>query len=251
MNSNTSNLPAVKIFCYNGSEIRNIQDNDGKIWFVAKDIAQKLDYSEATINNAITTLFGAVPDIWKGKKRIFDTTGREQDMLCVTENGAYFFLARSDKPGALQFQMWLAGEVVPSIMHTGEYVHPALKAAREKPKPAPVPSDIKIYLSKANFSAQERIINRAIDAKYLVDAHDPEADKECQKVLALDTAFKARTGYSALEAAGIRIYAWGENQSSHFWNYHINEWTYHFKVSFLNPALSLPENFTDEYADEE
>lgn len=251
MNSNTSNLPAVVNLNYNGFTIRNVKDNDGKIWFVAKDIAQKLDYSEATINNAITTLFGAVPDIWKGKKRIFDTTGREQDMLCVTENGAYFFLARSDKPGALQFQMWLAGEVVPSIMHTGEYVHPALKAAREKPKPAPVPSDIKIYLSKANFSAQERIINRAVDAKYLVDAHDDNADRECQKVLALDLAFRKRTGYSALEAAGIVVEACTRGKSIHEWNWMRIDWETHFNVYFSDTRLELDPPRSEEHVLEE
>lgn len=239
MNSNTNNLPAVKIFCYNGSEIRNIQDNDGKIWFVAKDIAAKLGYSEATIKSNISNLFGAVPEIWKGNKRII-TPGGEQDMLCVTENGAYFFLARSDKPGALQFQMWLAGEVVPSIMHTGEYVAPALKAAREEAKPAPIPRDIKVYLSKANFSAQERIIDRGIEAYYLVKNNDPNADKECQKVLALDTAFAKRTGYSALEAAGIKIEIDEKGTSERYWNWMRVTWEAHFKV-YLDYKLKIPE----------
>ncbi len=254
MNSSTSNLPAVKIFCYNGSEIRNIQDNDGKIWFVAKDIAQKLDYSEATINNAITTLFGAVPDIWKGKKRIFDTTGREQDMLCVTENGAYFFLARSDKPGALDFQMWLAGEVVPSIMHTGEYVHPAVKQAREeKPKPVAIPNDIKIYLSKANFSAQEKIINRAIDASFLIKKNgmNDETDKECLKILALDIAFKKRTGYSALEAAGISIEQNTKGNIAEEDNWFRIDWETHYKVVFNDQRLILPEPTFEEHFTEE
>ena len=42
-------------------------------------------------------------------------------MLCLTEQGVYFFLGRSDKPKALPYQMWIAGEVMPSIMHTGGY----------------------------------------------------------------------------------------------------------------------------------
>lgn len=238
MNSSTNNLPAVKIFSYNGFSIRNVKDNDGKIWFVAKDIAQKLGYSEESIATP-GKLFGNVPEIWKDRKRI-PTPGGEQDMLCVTENGAYFFLARSDKPGALDFQMWLARDVVPSIMHTGEYVHPALKAAREKPKPAPVPSDIKIYLSKANFSAQEKIIDRGIEAYYLVKNNDPNADKECQKVLALDTAFAKRTGYSALEAAGIKIEIDEKGTSERYWNWMRVTWEAHFKV-YLDYKLKIPE----------
>lgn len=243
MSISNNNLPAVVNLNYNGYTIRNVRDNDGKIWFVAKDIARKLNYSETSTPAA---LFGAVPDIWKGIKRI-ETPGGEQDMLCVTENGAYFFLARSDKPGALEFQMWLAGEVVPSIMHTGEYVAPPLKAEREEAKPAPIPRDIKVYLSKANFTAQERIINRAIDAAELIDKHDPNSDKECKKVLALDIAFKARTGYSAIEAAGISIEIDTNGTTFHEWNWMRIDWVSHYKVIFHDSRLVLPEPKSEEH----
>ena len=42
-------------------------------------------------------------------------------MLCLTENGVYFFLGRSDKEKALPYQMWIAEDVVPSIRKTGSY----------------------------------------------------------------------------------------------------------------------------------
>lgn len=44
----------------------------------------------------------------KGRKSV-PTPGGEQDMLCVTEQGLYMFVIRSDKPKALPFQKWLAG----------------------------------------------------------------------------------------------------------------------------------------------
>ena len=40
------------------------------------------------------------------------------------EQGLYFFLARSDKPMALPFQKWLAGDVLPSIRRHGLYATP-------------------------------------------------------------------------------------------------------------------------------
>ena len=43
-------------------------------------------------------------------------------MLCLTEQGLYFFLGRSDKPKALPFQVWIAGEVIPSIRKHGAYM---------------------------------------------------------------------------------------------------------------------------------
>ena len=49
------------------------------------------------------------------------TPGGEQEMLCLTEEGLYFFLGRSDKPRALPYQMWIAGDVAPSIRQTGSY----------------------------------------------------------------------------------------------------------------------------------
>ncbi len=257
MNSNTSNLPAVFNLNYNGFTIRHVKDNDGKIWFVAKDIAQKLGYSEESIATP-GKLFGNVPEVWKGRKPIpvRSENGVEQirEMLCVTENGAYFFLARSDKPGALDFQMWLAGEVVPSIMHTGEYVHPAVKQAREeKPKPVAIPRDIKIYLSKANFSAQEKIINRAVDAFYLIKKNgmNDETDKECLKVIALDIAFKKRTGYSALEAAGISIEQNTKGNIAEEDNWLRIDWFTHYNVAFNDERLILPEpTFEEHFTDE-
>ena len=40
---------------------------------------------------------------------------------CLTEQGLYFFLSRSDKPAALPFQKWIAGEVIPAIRKHGGY----------------------------------------------------------------------------------------------------------------------------------
>lgn len=45
-------------------------------------------------------------------------------MAVLSEPGLYFFLGRSDKPKALPFQKWLAGDVLPTIRKTGRYVDP-------------------------------------------------------------------------------------------------------------------------------
>ena len=111
---------ALQIFNKNEFTIRTINE-DGEIWFVAKDVAQALEYSETTIKNNISNLIQSVPDIWKGNKRII-TLGGEQEMLCLSEQGLYFFLGRSDKPKALPYQMWIAGDVVPNIRKTGNYI---------------------------------------------------------------------------------------------------------------------------------
>ena len=87
---------------------------NGEIAFVAKDVAERLGYTWQ-IN-----VIKHIPDEWKGVNRI-NTPGGEQEMWVLTEQGLYFFLARSDKPLAIPFQKWITGEVVPSIRKTGGY----------------------------------------------------------------------------------------------------------------------------------
>jgi prophage antirepressor-like protein len=111
-------MNAIQVFkTPDNAEIR-VTSAKGEPWFVAKDVAERLDYSESS--NA-ARLFGHIPDDWKGVNRIH-TPGGAQEMLCLSEPGLYFFLARSDKPKALPFQKWIAGEVLPSIRKTGAYV---------------------------------------------------------------------------------------------------------------------------------
>lgn len=44
-----------------------------------------------------------------------------RNLWCLSKQGLYFFLGRSDKKAALPYQMWLASEVVPSIRKHGAY----------------------------------------------------------------------------------------------------------------------------------
>lgn len=103
---------------FENGELGNVRVvlRDGEPWFAAKDVAAALDYASTNMPQ----IFGAVPDVWKGSNPIA-TPGGVQEMLCVSEQGLYFFLGRSDKPKALPYQMWIAGDVVPSIRKTGAY----------------------------------------------------------------------------------------------------------------------------------
>lgn len=107
----------IPFFFQSRSEIRVHIDEGGNLWFVAKDVSTALGYPE-TSNAA--RLFSHIPDEWKGVNPIH-TLGGEQRVTTLSEQGLYFFLARSDKPKALPFQKWLAGEVLPSIRKTGAY----------------------------------------------------------------------------------------------------------------------------------
>lgn len=114
---------SLQVFAFEGqSNTRVVTDENGELWVVARDVASALGYSEASMTN-MKRLLSAIPDEWKGRKRI-TTLGGEQEMLCLSEQGMYFFLGRSDKPLALPYQKWIAGEVIPSIRKTGAYMTP-------------------------------------------------------------------------------------------------------------------------------
>ena len=114
----------LQVFSNENFSVRTVTDADGTIWFVARDIAEALEYSESSINQ-VNNLFASVPNVWSDHKRIMVRSEngilQSREMLCLTEQGIYFFLGRSDKPKALPYQIWIAGDVVPSIRETGSY----------------------------------------------------------------------------------------------------------------------------------
>jgi len=103
----------IQVFNFESKEVRTVII-DNEPWWVAKDVCERLDYVWDS------NLVIKVPEEWRGAKQI-RTLGGVQEMICLSEQGLYFFIARSDKPKALKFQKWIAGEVVPSIRKTGSY----------------------------------------------------------------------------------------------------------------------------------
>lgn len=102
-------------FSFKGALVRVVTDDLGEPWFVAKDVAEQLGYAWNG-----TSRIEHVPELWRGVTSVVTPSGNQQ-MAVLSEQGLYFFLGRSDKPGALPLQMWVAGEVIPSIRKTGSY----------------------------------------------------------------------------------------------------------------------------------
>lgn len=103
-------------FSFENTSIRVINHTDGSFSVVAKDVAEALGYVWKGTSGTISH----VPEEWRGVCSVQTPSGI-QEMATLAEQGLYFFLGRSDKPKALPFQMWLYGNVVPSIRQTGSY----------------------------------------------------------------------------------------------------------------------------------
>ena len=86
---------------------------EGEPWFVAKDVAEILGYTW----NATKTV-SHVPGEWLMVESVSTIKG-DRNTILISEQGLYFFLGRSDKPAALPFQKWIAGEILPTIRKTG------------------------------------------------------------------------------------------------------------------------------------
>ena len=112
---------SLQVFDFESKQVRWTLDENNEPWFVVKDVAEATEYSKTSTPAALVS---AVPEEWKGIKPIH-TPGGMQDMTCLSEQGVYFFLARSDKPAALSFQKKIAGEILPSIsVYYARLVHP-------------------------------------------------------------------------------------------------------------------------------
>ena len=91
---------------------------DGEAWFVAKDVAQVLDYSST---QAMTR---SLDDDEKGMQ-IVHTLGGDQNVTIISEAGLYSATLRSRVPEAKKFKRWVTHEVLPSIRRHGAYATPA------------------------------------------------------------------------------------------------------------------------------
>jgi len=96
-------------------ELRTLEE-DGKILFVASDVAKMLGYKNTS---------KAVNDHCKGvTKRYIPTKGGNQQMSVIPEGDLYRLIAHSELPSAQKFESWVFDEVLPTIRKTGSYSIP-------------------------------------------------------------------------------------------------------------------------------
>ena len=106
----------IQLFNFNNNDIRVIAEEDGSIWFVARDVAKSLGYSHA--QHAINR---HCRDSGVKHSIVSDTVGRGRRTKIIDEANVYRLVSGSRLPEAKKFDDWLYSEVLPSIRKTGGY----------------------------------------------------------------------------------------------------------------------------------
>lgn len=103
----------LSVFDFNGMGVRVIKDSGGEPWFVAKDVADILGYSET----AMMTRRLDEDETMSAK-----LAGMNMKSTLINESGLYNAILGSNKPEAKSFKRWVTHEVLPEIRKTGAYV---------------------------------------------------------------------------------------------------------------------------------
>lgn len=104
----------MPVFAYDEAMVRTV-DVDGEPWFVGRDVANALGYS-----NTKDALAKHVDDEDKAGSRIATQFG-EKEAVIINESGLYSLIFGSKLDGAKKFKRWVTSEVLPSIRRTGGY----------------------------------------------------------------------------------------------------------------------------------
>lgn len=90
---------------------------NGNAWFVGKDIANILGYS-----NTQKAIRDHVDDEDKLTERIV-LSGQNREIIVINESGLYSLVLSSKLPTAKKFKRWVTSEILPTIRKTGGYVN--------------------------------------------------------------------------------------------------------------------------------
>lgn len=152
-------------------EIRTIEE-DGKILFVASDVARALGYAKP--QNAIAAhCKGAL-------KRGIPTKGGKQEVNVIPEGDLYRLIAHSALPSAQQFESWVFDDVLPTIRKTGAY-H-ANQADKETAR-----RKLEVSAMRAQASLINANTNRAKAAAELLKTATVESYKNALMAIATNT----------------------------------------------------------------
>ena len=141
---------ALQIWNYEDSNVRTLEI-DGEMWFVAKDVAAVLNYS-----NPRDAVSRHVDEEDKGVVK-HDTLGGVQNLAIINESGVYALIFGSKLPNAKKFKRWVTSVVLPSIHKHGAYIQGQECLSKK---------DLEdVYQKMTDFIAQNQKQNNAVSEK--------------------------------------------------------------------------------------
>ena len=156
---------------------------DGEPWFVGKDVAEVLGYS-----NTKKAINDHVKENHKLGERIV-TSGQRREVIIIDEAGFYSLVLRSKLPSAEAFQEWVTSEVLPAIRKHKMYLTP--ETAKE------AIDDPSVFLAKAMLVANDVIEQqktKIVEQRQEILKLTPKAEK-------YDKYMKAEDSYTVSDVA--------------------------------------------------
>lgn len=182
-------MSEVQLFNFENHEVRSLLVDD-EPWFVGKDVAEILSYS-----NTRKALTDHVDDEDKmDGVTIRDSIGRNQKPVLINESGLYSLVLSSKLPSAKKFKRWVTSEVLPALRKTGQY-------------------------QVKELSGQELMAKALIEAQSVLAAKDKQIEEMKPKVVFADAVATSHTSILVGELAKIlkqngidmgqkRLFAW-------------------------------------------
>lgn len=157
---------------FENSEFGNVRvvERDGEPWFVAKDIAERLGYT-----NPSKAIQDHVDEEDKLNNETLSSLGQRGGWL-INESGLYSLVLSSKLSNAKQFKRWVTHEVIPAVRKHGAYLTPdtAVKMMADP--------DFMYTLAKRFIEQKDRADQLAAElnaAKPKVEYFDALVDRNC------------------------------------------------------------------------
>ena len=143
--------------------------HEGNIWFVGKDVAECLGYSD--LDKAVRNYCNHAKVLKPAK--MAGLTSSPRGINIIPESDVCRLVMRSKLPAAEQFQTWVCEDVLPSIRKTGGYgrVAPASPAANPKTEDQLILEAMQVLLSRT-----ETLKVELAEAKPKADYYDALVD---------------------------------------------------------------------------
>lgn len=180
----------MELQVFNNAEFGSVRTTviDGEPFFVGKDIAEVLGYS-----NPRDAINKHVDDEDKGVAKC-DTPGGIQDLTVINESGLYSLILRSQLPKARQFKRWVTSEILPSIRKNGGYI-----------------------ANQENLTPEQIVANALIVAQNIISQKDKEIQTLKPKAEFFDAVADSKTAISMNEVSKVlAIKGYGRNNLFEF-----------------------------------